>query len=55
MKLRLLSDVHLEFGKLRATQGDEDVVVLAGDIGVGCEDFDYMIANDMETGRPEAR
>lgn len=41
MKLRLLSDVHLEFGNLRTAQGDEDIVILAGDIGVGCEGFPW--------------
>jgi len=41
VKLRILSDVHLEFGKLRTKQGDEDMVILAGDIGVGCEGFPW--------------
>lgn len=41
MKLRILSDIHLEFGSFKPKQGDEDVVVLAGDIGVGCMAFPW--------------
>ena len=35
MKIRVLSDLHLEFAGWRPPPGDEDVVVLAGDIGEG--------------------
>ena len=35
MNIRILSDLHLEFGGWRPPQGDEDVVVLAGDIHEG--------------------
>ena len=35
MKLRILSDLHLEFAAWRPPQADEDVVVLAGDIHEG--------------------
>ncbi len=35
MKLRVLSDLHLEFSNWRPPQADEDVVVLAGDIAEG--------------------
>ena len=36
MKIYLLSDIHLEFGKFRPNVPSEtDVIVLAGDIGVG--------------------
>ena len=35
MKIRVLSDLHLEFAGWHPPQGDEDVVVLAGDIGEG--------------------
>ena len=35
MKIRVLSDLHLEFAGWRPPQGDEDVVVLAGDIHEG--------------------
>jgi len=35
MKIRILSDLHLEFSGWRPPSGDEDVVVLAGDISEG--------------------
>jgi hypothetical protein len=39
MKIRIYSDLHLEFGRFDSPfdqRGDEDLVVLAGDIDVGC-------------------
>jgi Icc-related predicted phosphoesterase len=35
MKLHILSDLHTEFGDFAPPETDADVVVLAGDIGVG--------------------
>ena len=35
MKIRVLSDLHLEFANWRPPQADEDVVVLAGDVAEG--------------------
>ncbi len=35
MKIRVLSDLHLEFSNWRPPPADEDVVVLAGDVGEG--------------------
>ena len=35
MKICILSDLHLEFSGWRPPSGDEDVVVLAGDISEG--------------------
>lgn len=37
IRIRYLSDLHLEFGSVisEPTRGDEDVVVLAGDISIG--------------------
>ena len=32
MKIRILSDLHLEFADWTPPKGDEDVVVLAGDL-----------------------
>ena len=32
MKIRIMSDLHLEFGEFTPTQVDSDVIVLAGDI-----------------------
>ena len=35
MKLHILSDIHLEFAGFDPPATDADVVVLAGDIGIG--------------------
>ena len=35
MKLLVLSDLHTEFGDFNPPEADADIVVLAGDIGVG--------------------
>ena len=35
MKLHILSDLHTEFGDFHPPETDADIVVLAGDIGVG--------------------
>jgi predicted phosphodiesterase len=37
MRLQILSDLHLEFGDYAPDQTRADVVILAGDIHVGCE------------------
>jgi Icc-related predicted phosphoesterase len=37
MKLRVLSDLHLEFGDLELERSTEDVVLLAGDIGISTD------------------
>lgn len=37
MKLLILSDLHLEFALFQPAETDHDVVILAGDIGVGPE------------------
>ena len=47
MKIHILSDIHLEFGKWRRTQDvnaiDADVTILAGDIGVGLSGIDWAL------------
>ncbi len=35
MKLHVLSDLHTEFAEFSPPETDADVVILAGDIGVG--------------------
>ena len=35
MKLHILSDLHIEFGEFEPPATDADVIILAGDIGVG--------------------
>ena len=37
MRLHILSDLHLEFVTIKVPETDVDVVVLAGDIHLGCE------------------
>ncbi|HRK78250.1 MAG TPA: metallophosphoesterase [Thiobacillus sp.] len=43
MKIHLLSDIHLEFGKLKLPEVDADVTVLAGDIGVGLQGIEWAL------------
>ena len=37
MKLHILSDIHIEFAPFRIPETDADVIILAGDIGVGLD------------------
>jgi predicted phosphodiesterase len=37
MKLHILSDIHIEFAPFQIPKTDADVIILAGDIGVGLE------------------
>ena len=41
MKLHVLSDLHTEFGDFNPPETDADIVVLAGDIGVGTEGIEW--------------
>jgi len=41
MKLHILSDLHTEFGDLDPPDTDADIVVLAGDIGVGTAGIEW--------------
>ena len=50
MKLHVLNDIHIEFGDFRPPPTDADVVILAGDIGVGREGLDW--AADRFPDRP---
>lgn len=43
MKIHILSDIHLEFGKLKLPEVDADVTVLAGDIGVGLQGIEWAL------------
>jgi len=43
MKIHLISDIHLEFGKLTLPEVDADVTVLAGDIGVGLQGIEWAL------------
>jgi predicted phosphodiesterase len=37
MKLHILSDIHIEFAPFQIPETDADVIITAGDIGVGLE------------------
>lgn len=41
MKLHILSDLHLEFAGFTPPETDADVIVLAGDIGVGVQGIEW--------------
>jgi predicted phosphodiesterase len=41
MKLHILSDIHLEFARFDPPATDADVVVLAGDIGIGAHAVEW--------------
>ncbi len=42
MKIRLISDLHLEFGSLELTKGEEDILIAAGDIGINTSGMDWL-------------
>lgn len=50
MKIQVLNDLHVEFGEFDTPSTDADVVVFAGDIGVGADGLDW-IANQ-NIGKP---
>jgi len=49
MKLHILNDLHIEFSPFDLPHTDTDVVVLAGDIGVGLEGLEWAAARFAET------
>jgi predicted phosphodiesterase len=51
MKIQVLSDLHVEFAPFELPQTDADVIVLAGDIGVGTGGLDF--AQSVARGRPK--
>lgn len=42
MKIQYFSDIHLEFGEFEAPTTDADVIVAAGDIGVGLQGIEWL-------------
>lgn len=42
MRLQIVSDLHLEFGPLDLSVEDTDVLIAAGDIGVGLDGFEWL-------------
>jgi len=41
MKIHILSDIHLECGSFKPPETSADLVILAGDIGVGARGIDW--------------
>ena len=44
MKLHILSDLHIEFAHFELPEADADVIVLAGDVGVGMTGVEWITA-----------
>jgi len=42
VRINYFSDIHLEFGWLKAPDNDADIIVAAGDIGVGTQGLDWL-------------
>lgn len=42
MKIQFFSDIHLEFGHFEIPRTDADVIVAAGDIGVGLQGIEWL-------------
>ena len=42
MRINYFSDVHLEFGALQAPDNDADIIVAAGDIGIGIQGLNWL-------------
>lgn len=42
MRINYFSDIHLEFGPLQPPNNDADIVIAAGDIGIGRQGVDWL-------------
>ena len=51
-KLRIMSDLHLEFGPLDLKPIGEDVLVLAGDVGIYTQGAEWALAYARRNGVP---
>ena len=47
MNIQIISDVHLEFGEFDLPNNDCDVLIAAGDIGVGTEGLEWLQTLDI--------
>ncbi len=45
MKIQFFSDIHLEFGPFELPESDADIIVAAGDIGLGTEGLNWLRAS----------
>lgn len=48
MKIQVLSDLHTEFGDLFVPETNADVVVFAGDIGVGIDGLKWIESQEID-------
>lgn len=48
MKLQVLNDLHIEFGEFNVPETDADIVVFAGDIGVGAGGLEWIESQYIE-------
>jgi predicted phosphodiesterase len=48
VKIQVLSDLHIEFGKFVVPHTDADLVVFAGDIGVGTKGLEWIVEQAIE-------
>ncbi len=48
MKIQVLSDLHIEFGNFFVPETDADVVVFAGDIGVGIDGLRWIESQEID-------
>jgi predicted phosphodiesterase len=46
VRINYFSDVHLEFALLKVPDNDADIIVAAGDIGIGTQGIDWLKALD---------
>jgi predicted phosphodiesterase len=44
VRINYFSDIHLEFGLLKAPDNDADLIVAAGDIGIGTQGLEWLKA-----------
>lgn len=51
MRIQLLSDLHIEFQSYTVAKTSADVIVLAGDIGVGHEGLEWAAAEGRQLGK----
>ena len=48
MKLHILNDLHIEFGEFKIPETDADVIIMAGDIGVGMQGLAWIETQELD-------
>jgi Icc-related predicted phosphoesterase len=49
MRIRIISDLHLEFGISNFTFTDADLIILAGDVHIGTKGIEWILENIKQT------